>query len=86
MNFNKIIKSLLIIEFSLFLINTSNYLMLLNTEFYQHYLFKLGNDKSIIYAFSFNWNLSNFIFYLMLILAILIMIFSLLKLIKRSDE
>lgn len=86
MNFNKIIKSLLIIEFSLFLINASNYLMLLNTEFYKHYLFKLGNDESIISTFSFNWNLSNVIFYLMLILAILIMVFSLLKLIKRSDE
>lgn len=84
MNFNKIIKSLLIIEFSLFLINASNYLMLLNTEFYKHYLFKLGNDESIISMFSFNWNLSNIIFYIMFLLAILIIILIVFKAIKKE--
>lgn len=86
MNFNKLIKSFLIIEFSLFLVNASNYLMLSNTNFYEYFLLKQNDEKSIIEMFNFNWQLSNMIFYLMLILTILIMIFSLIKLIKRSDD
>mgnify|MGYP003397039753 CR=1 FL=1 len=86
MKVDKIIKSLLIIEFSLFLLNASNYLMLLNTEYYKYYLLLNSKVDSIVDKFNFQWGISNLIFYLMFILAVFIIVLTIYKYARKKEE
>lgn len=79
---NKLIKLLLTFLICLTCFNLVNYLMLLNTDFYQYFLFKIttSNSSNIVDMFSINWYLSYYINYVILGLSIIIFVLKIIDL------
>lgn len=82
---NKITKILFIFLICLTCFNLVNYLMLMNTDFYQYLIFKISNrqETTILNMFKLNWLISYYANYVILITAFLILILKIIGLKKE---